>query len=113
MRAALMLLLLLVSACADGLGTMAGDGARNYLSACAVPTLLEQPRERLADDTCWRVDVPDGFGLTETGGSCESAPACHVTRSTVVERQLLDWDAEGEDNPSTWREVRCDERCEQ
>ncbi len=98
----------------DGWAELGQSGAE-VAGACARPTLLEQPRERYAADTCWRVQVPpgSGFGLTEadSSGDCESAPACLVTRAPAVHRQLLDWTAEGEDNPETWSEVRCDAGC--
>lgn len=112
------LLALLLTACgaaeeaSDGWAELGQTGA-GYVGVCAPPTLLRQPRERLAADTCWRVDVGEGFGLTEADGprDCETAPRCLVTRSTAVKRQLLDWTAEGEDSPYTWREVRCDDDC--
>lgn|SRR3990167_737656 len=111
-------LLLFLSACgsaedaSDGWASLGQSGAERA-GVCAPATLLEQPRERYAADTCWRVEVPEGFGLTEADGTgdCERAPRCLVTRAPAVHRQLLDWTAEGEDNPETWREVLCDASC--
>ena len=105
-------LLLSLPCCFGGVGEAVGEWGSGNGWLCAKPTTLEQPRERLAKDSCWRVDVPDGFGVTEVGSDCENAPACLVTASTRVSRQLLNWEAEGESNPETWREVHCDATCD-
>ncbi len=114
--APLLLSLLLLFGCgavdgASELGADMGEAGAALLGVCAAPTELKQPRERYAEDTCWRVEVPIGFGVTERGGDCSDAPRCLLTRSTAVDRQLLDWSAEGEDSPESWHEVRCDEVC--
>ena len=112
-RAGLLATSMLLLGCLDGVGSAVGDLSQEHVGYCAPPTVLSQPRRRIAEDSCWRVDVPEGFGLTELGGACQGAPRCLLTRSTRVERQLLDWEAEGEDNPFTWREVSCDEVCDE